>query len=104
MAHEGNEKKAYGRFQYSEDIYAAVEAIHRNQMSANTATKEYKIPKVTLINKLHGKVLMERKMGPTATLEKEEEGRFENWITAEAKLGFLMDSDEFKDALQTNGY
>lgn len=74
--------------------------INAGKMSLNKASVQYGIPKSTLHNKLTKKVPIERKMGPPTILTSEEEHRLANWILGKAKLGFPMDPEEVKTAVQ----
>ncbi|KAF2902676.1 hypothetical protein ILUMI_03512 [Ignelater luminosus] len=70
-------------------------------LSANKASKEYNIPKGTLINKLHGKsTISARKIGPAPLLSIDEENKLETWIIGKAKIGFPMHPEKVKDAVQ----
>nr|CAH7717322.1 unnamed protein product [Callosobruchus chinensis] len=88
-------------FKYSEnDLLRAVHSIKSGEISLNYASKLYGIPKSTLSNKMNKKVPMERKMGPTTVLSKEEEKELVIWILNKAKLGFLLSGEDVKDSIQ----
>nr|CAH7750980.1 unnamed protein product [Callosobruchus chinensis] len=88
-------------FKYSEnDLLRAVHSIKSGEISLNYASKLYGIPKSTLSNKLNKKVPMERKMGPTTVLSKEEEKELVIWILNKAKLGFPLSGEDVKDSIQ----
>ncbi|KAG5877241.1 hypothetical protein JTB14_025360 [Gonioctena quinquepunctata] len=69
-------------------------------MNIAQARRKYAIPKSTLSNELKCKVSAVRKMGPSATLTKEEEANVEIWISSKAILGFPMHSDKVKNSVQ----
>lgn len=99
----GKEKSArpYKRFQYSEDdLKKAFNAVRDGLLSANKASKEYHIPKGTLITKLHETVASEREMGPPTVLTNDEEKRVEDWIIGKAKIGNPIHAEEVKDTVQ----
>lgn len=66
----------------------ALEAI-RSGTSIRQASKEYGVPRTTLIDRVHGRVkLGPRRMGPATVLTYEEERKLEEWLTHLAKTGF----------------
>ncbi|KAF2905611.1 hypothetical protein ILUMI_00565, partial [Ignelater luminosus] len=95
-------KRSYQQFKYSiQDLQAAAEAVQNGVLSANKASKEYHIPKGTLINKLHGKsTISVRKMGPVPVPTIDEENIPESWIRRKAEIGFPVHPEEVKFALQ----
>lgn len=100
-ADEGMQKKGYSRFEYSEkDLLDAIEAVRSKVLSLNKAAQTYKIPKSTLSNKINGKTIEGRRMGPAPVLNKEEEIKLKEWILSKAKVGFPMHSDDVKDTVQ----
>lgn len=93
--------RKYERFKYSKtNLSEALESVRNNNMSINKASQVYGIPKGTLFNNVHGKSSDERKMGPPTNLTAEEELRIEKWILDKAYLGFPMNSEDVKDAVQ----
>lgn len=94
-------KRSYCRFKYKvEDLKKAIEEVKAGNISANKASKVYSIPKGTLINKLKSKDPFLRKMGPPSVLSHEEENRLIDLILDKAKLGFPMNEEDLKDAVQ----
>ncbi|XP_045480979.1 uncharacterized protein LOC123685370 [Harmonia axyridis] len=68
------------RFRYSEnDMHEALLAVE-NGMSIYSAAKAFKVPRMTLSDKLRGKTPIIRKMGPPSILSSEEEMLLEKWI------------------------
>ncbi|VEN54906.1 unnamed protein product [Callosobruchus maculatus] len=97
----GKKRNEIKFFKYSEnDLFRAVHSIKSGEISLNYASKLYGIPKSTLSNKLNKKVPMERKMGPTTILTKEEEEELVIWILNKAKLGFPLSGEDVKDSIQ----
>ena len=91
-------KRNYKRFQYTEEsLKEVVHKIRTKVLSANKASVEYKIPKGTLINKLHdeNEPIIGR-MGPPTTLTLEEENRIKKWIIDKARIGYPMHSNIVK--------
>lgn len=88
-------KKDYHRFQYSEvDLNNAIEAVRSKTLSINKASKIYKVPKSTLSNKVNGKTIDGRRMGPLPVLSVTEETMIKEWILNKSKIGFPMHPDD----------
>ena len=93
-------RKYRKRFSYSqEQLNEALNSVRNNKLTANRASKEYHIPKGTLINKLHETVPLNRKMGPPPVLTNDEEARIEKWIIAKAMIGYPMHPEVVKDSV-----
>lgn len=88
------------RFKYSEeDMRGALMAVE-NGMSINSASKCFKIPRMTLSDKVKGKTPIGRKMGPPSILSNEEEMLLERWILHLASLRFPIRKEQLLDSVQ----
>lgn len=98
---EQNDKsKKYTRFKYTEeDLVNALESVKSKKLSLNKAALQYNIPKSTLSNKLNGKTIEGRRMGPPPVLTTAEEKYLEDWIIGKAKIGLPMHKDDVKDSV-----
>ncbi|KAL1454561.1 hypothetical protein WDU94_010785 [Cyamophila willieti] len=83
-----------------EALEKALLAVRSNTLSLNKAASQFNVPKSTVSKKLRGKTIQGRQMGPKPVLTVEEETRLENWIVNKAKIGFPMNPDDVKDAVQ----
>lgn len=93
-----NKKKI--RFQYSAAVMEeAVEAV-RNGMPAARASREFKVPRTTILGKVQGKVPIGRKIGPDTILTKEEENLLVKWIFHIANCGFPTTRLQLIDSVQ----
>lgn len=85
MAPKTDRKKLF--FKYSEqDLKDAVRDVQTGNLKLREASRKYNVPHSTLINKLKSTTL-ERKMGPSTILTKDEEELICKWIFANAKKG-----------------
>ena len=77
-------------FQYpAENIHAALTAIREHGMSIRKASREFGIPKTTLLDKFHGRSAVDaRKVGPATILTQDEEKELSQWLIYLAKTGF----------------
>lgn len=68
---EGNRKRRQWK---EEDMTAAVSAVNEGRMTKYTATKQFNVPRITLHDRLSGRVKLGTKMGrPTILTMKEED-------------------------------
>lgn len=71
---QDDNSKKYTRFKYTEkDLANALESVRSKKLSLNKAALQYNIPKSTLSNKLNGKTIEGRRMGPQPVLTTAEE-------------------------------
>lgn len=88
------------RFTYSEDdMQKAILAVE-NGMSINGAAKSFKVPRMTLSDKVKGKTPIGRKMGPPSILSNEQEMLLERWILHLASLRFPIRKEQLLDSVQ----
>lgn len=88
------------RFRYSEnDMHKALLAVE-NGMSIYSAAKAFKVPRMTLSDKLRGKTPIIRKMGPPSILSSEEEMLLEKWILHLASVRFPVTKEQLLDSVQ----
>nr|UUG47255.1 ORF42 [Bracoviriform inaniti] len=101
MSSRKKESKSPRTKKYTEnDLNFAIKIVREGKMSANRASNEFKIPKGTLINKLHQDSPSNQKKGPATILLPKEEELIKNWIIDKARLGFPMHPEDVKDAVQ----
>lgn len=77
----------------------AIEAAKTSQMSIRKASKTFNVPKSTLIDKLKGKVPIERKIGAAPILTPAEENVLVTWILNAAKAGFPITKTQLTDSV-----
>lgn len=88
------------RFKYSEeDMRGALLAVE-NGMSINSAAKCFKVPRMTLSDKVKEKTPIVRKMGPPSILSNQEELLLERWILHLASLRFPIRKEQLLDSVQ----
>ncbi|KAI4469802.1 tc5 transposase dna-binding domain [Holotrichia oblita] len=68
--------------------------------SVSWASKEYKIPRITLLYKVKGKYDVECRMGPETTLTWDEEKLLVKWLLTIASLGFPATKLQLLDSVQ----
>lgn len=89
------------RLQYTEECMTkAVEAVKNGKMSAYRAHKEYGVPRTTLLDKVKGRVPVERKIGADTVLTKEEENLLVKWIFHVSQCGFPITKQQLIDSVQ----
>ena len=87
------------KFLYSEEnMKAAIDAV-MNGENVSTAAKTFMVPRSTLNDKIHGRVPLERKMGPETVLTKEEELNLVKWILELSKRGYPVSRDQLLDSV-----
>lgn len=90
MVKTNKKKKQF--FKYSqENLENAVEAVKSGRMSKHEASREFSVPRTTILRKVSGNVPLKRKMGPDTELTEQEEMIFVEWLLARAKKGFAVD-------------
>lgn len=90
-----------GRFlNFSEEaMKLAIENVQRGMPMA-AASKNHKVPRTTLMDKVKGKTTKERKMGRNSYLSKEEESILVSWIIRMSRCGFPIRKDQLLDSVQ----
>lgn len=76
------------KFLYSEESMKQALAAVRSGVNVMEASRQFGVPRSTLIYKSSGKSPVERKMGPGTVLPEKYEALLENWIKEMAKRGF----------------
>ena len=100
MASKENGRKK-PKFQYSEkDMTEAINAVQNQGMSFKMASKTHGVPRSTLMNKVHGKPPLNRRMGPTTILTETEENALVQWICKIARAEFPLIKDDLLSAVQ----
>lgn len=88
------------RLKYSEkNLLDAMEAT-RSGMSIRKASITFNVPRSTLMDKLGGRVPIERRIGPSTILSCEEEGYLVKWIMSCSKAGFPVTKTHLTDSVQ----
>ncbi|KAI4470841.1 tc5 transposase dna-binding domain [Holotrichia oblita] len=82
-----------------EDMKQAISAV-KCGASVSWASKEYKIPRITLLYKVKGKYDVECRMGPETTLTWDEEKLLVKWLLTIASLGFPATKLQLLDSVQ----
>lgn len=82
-----------------EDMQQAVDAVHRG-MSVASASKQYKIPRITLLYKAKGKYPVDCRMGPETILTSVEENLLVKWLLSLADSGFPATRLQLLDSVQ----
>ncbi|XP_039275965.1 uncharacterized protein LOC120349601 [Nilaparvata lugens] len=84
----GEHQQRYKRFSYTIDtLQKAIEEVKAGRISSNKASKEYGIPKGTLIKKLHSNEPLRLKMGPSSVLTNDKKW-MELFLKRHPKIGF----------------
>ncbi|VDI43001.1 Hypothetical predicted protein [Mytilus galloprovincialis] len=73
-----------------EDMSEAYKAAKLGQMSIAQASKTYNVPRMTLSDRVKGKVAMNAKMGASTVLTSEDEISLVNYIEYMAQRGFPL--------------
>ncbi|VDI05778.1 Hypothetical predicted protein [Mytilus galloprovincialis] len=73
-----------------EDMSKAYKAAKLGQMSIAQASKTYNVPRMTLSDRVKGKVAMDAKMGASTVLTSEDEISLVNYIEYMAQRGFPL--------------
>lgn len=99
-----SKKKVQKRFlhQYSEDdVKNALEAIRSDDMTTSAASREYGVPRTTLIDILKGRVPeISRRMGPAPELTHEEERTLVEWCFYMTKCGYPRKNEDLLNSVQ----
>ena len=69
-------------------------------MSFKMASKTHGVPRSTLMNKVHGKTPLNRRMGPSTILTETEKNALEEWICKIARAGFPLIKDDLLSVVQ----
>ncbi|KAJ8915297.1 hypothetical protein NQ315_014805 [Exocentrus adspersus] len=89
------------RLQYLEaDMLKAIVAARTGMMSIRKASVSFQVPRTTLIDKLKGRVPIERKIGASSILSSDEEQHLVTWILSSAKAGFPITKEQLTDSVQ----
>lgn len=83
----------------TEDMQHAIEAVRRGA-SVSSASKEYKIPRITLLYKVKGKYEINCRMGPETMLTCAEETLLVKWLLTIADAGFPATRLQLLDSVQ----
>lgn len=81
-----------------DDLKNALEAI-KNGVPCATASKEYRVPRTTLIGKIKGKYPEDCRNGAPTILTVEEENLLINWIINLGKMGFPVSKTQLLDSV-----
>ncbi|KAJ8941959.1 hypothetical protein NQ314_010178 [Rhamnusium bicolor] len=82
-----------------EDMQHALDAVRRG-VSVSSASKQYKIPRITLLYKAKGKYAVNCRMGPETTLTSIEEDLLVKWLLSIADAGFPATRVQLLDSVQ----
>ncbi|KAJ8968823.1 hypothetical protein NQ314_002085 [Rhamnusium bicolor] len=82
-----------------EDMQHALDAVRRG-VSVSSASKQYKIPRITLLYKAKGKYAVNCRMGPETTLTSIEEDILVKWLLSIADAGFPAIRVQLLDSVQ----
>lgn len=77
----------------------AVDAVHRGT-SVASASKQFKVPRITLMYKAKGKYPVDCRMGPDTTLTSNEEDILVKWLIQIAEAGFPATRVQLLDSVQ----
>ncbi|KAJ8971663.1 hypothetical protein NQ314_000588 [Rhamnusium bicolor] len=83
----------------TEDMQHALDAVRRG-VSVSSASKQYKIPRITLLYKAKGKYAVNCRMGPETTLTSIEEDLLVKWLLSIADAGFPATRVQLLDSVQ----
>lgn len=81
-----------------EDLKKAIHAV-KNGMPCFTASKQFRVPRVTLYYKVTGKYAVDAKSGTSTILTSEEEHLLTEWIISVGKTGFPVTKDQLLDSV-----
>lgn len=89
------------RFNYDEkQMEKAIEAVNQGTCSIYEASKQFKVPRSTLDDKIKGRVPKQRKMGPATILTTEEEECLVTWIFELSRRGWPITKEQLQDNVQ----
>ncbi|CAC5358555.1 unnamed protein product [Mytilus coruscus] len=71
-----------------EDIKNAVQMVENKSMSIRSASRQYNVPKTTIIDKLNGRSSLQARSGPNPVLYECEEEILVHWVIDMAKIGY----------------
>lgn len=71
-----------------EDIKNAVQMVESKAMSIRSASRQYNVPKTTIIDKLNGRSSLQARSGPSPVLFDSEEEMLVHWVIDMAKIGY----------------
>ncbi|VDI22166.1 Hypothetical predicted protein [Mytilus galloprovincialis] len=71
-----------------EDIKNAVQMVENKAMSIRSASRQYNVPKTTIIDKLNGRSSLQARSGPSPVLFDSEEEMLVHWVIDMAKIGY----------------
>ncbi|KAJ8953396.1 hypothetical protein NQ318_023513, partial [Aromia moschata] len=89
-------------YQYTEDqLQRALFEIREKNMSINKASKEFNVPKTSIIDRMKGRSRPNRrKTGPAPILSIEVEDKLKEWIINIAKCGFPLKKSDLIDTVE----
>lgn len=88
---EGNSKRPKELRKWSEEsMISAFNAVKSGNMSISSAAKMFKVPRMTLSDRINGKVSLNAKMGVKTALTEDEELALCNYISYMANRGFPL--------------
>ena len=73
---------------------SVIKQVKIGQLSAYKAAKIYNLAKTTILDKVHGRVLVTAKPGPTPRLTTSEEDRLVKWVLDMAESSYPVTSQE----------
>ncbi|CAC5405423.1 unnamed protein product [Mytilus coruscus] len=71
-----------------EDIKNAVQMVENKSMSIRSASRQYNVPKTTIIDKLNGRSSLQARSGPNPVLYDSEEEMLVHWVIDMEKIGY----------------
>ncbi|CAC5411012.1 unnamed protein product [Mytilus coruscus] len=71
-----------------EDIKKAVQMVENKSMSIRSASRQYNVPKTTIIDKLNWRSNLQSRSGPNPVLYDSEEEMLVHWVIDMAKIGY----------------
>lgn len=78
---------------------SAVSAV-KNGMAALRVSKQFAVPRTTLLDKVAGRVPIDKKIGPETVLKKEEESLLVKWMFHVVKCGFPITKEALLESVQ----
>ena len=83
-----------------ENIFKAIDAVHKNKFSVRRAALEFGVPKSTLHDRLTGRVAVGGQSGPQKYLSDEEEEELEEFLIGCASVGFAKSRQQVIELVQ----
>lgn len=86
--------------QYAQNtLEEAVRMVQAQEISLSKASAQFRIPKGTLHNKIHGKTALRCKKGPKTLLSDAEEKKICFWILNMAKIGYPVNAKDVRETV-----